>query len=207
MEREKLIEMQNLGLRIYLIRHGATEWSLSGRHTSRTDVPLTAAGEDGARQLSQRLRDIKFVQVLTSPRQRARRTLELAALGRAAEIEPDLVEWDYAEYEGKRSVDIRIGRPAWNLFRDGCPRGETPAQISDRADRLIGRLRPLDGNVALFTHGHLGRVLAARWIGLPVSAARSFLLDPASLSVLAYEHGNVESPVIALWNAGSEATR
>jgi Fructose-2,6-bisphosphatase len=192
--------------RIYLIRHGETEWSLSGRHTGRTDISLTAPGEDAARELGQRLRDIQFARVLTSPRQRARRTCELAGLGPVAEIEPDLAEWDYGDYEGQRSVDILKGRPDWNLFRDGCPRGETPTQISDRADRFIARLRVLDGNVALFSHGHFGRVLAARWIGLPVSEAQRFLLDTASLSILGYEHNHVESPVIALWNAGSGGT-
>jgi probable phosphoglycerate mutase len=192
--------------RIYLIRHGETEWSLSGQHTGRTDISLTASGEDGARELGQRLRDIQFARVLTSPRQRARRTCELAGLGPVAEIEPDLAEWDYGDYEGQRSVDILKGRPDWNLFRDGCPRGETPTQISDRADRFIARLRVLDGNVALFSHGHFGRVLATRWIGLPVSEAQRFLLDTASLSILGYEPNHVESPVIALWNAGSGAT-
>jgi broad specificity phosphatase PhoE len=187
--------------RIYLIRHGETEWSLSGRHTSRTDLPLTARGEDAARELGRRLRDIPFARVLTSPRQRARRTCELAALGPVAEIAPDLAEWDYGDYEGQRSADIRQGRPDWNLFRDGCPRGETPAQISERADRFIVRLRGLEGNVALFSHGHFGRVLAARWIGLPVSEAQHFLLGTASLGILDYEHNHVESPVIALWNA------
>jgi probable phosphoglycerate mutase len=197
---------QNMLPRIYLIRHGETEWSLSGQHTGRTDIPLTAPGEDGARELGQRLRDIQFARVLTSPRQRARRTCELAGLGSAAEIEPDLAEWDYGDYEGQRSANILQARPDWNLFRDGCPRGETPAQISDRADRLIARLRVLEGNVALFSHGHFGRVLAARWIGLPVSEAQRFLLDTASLSILGYEPNHVESPVIALWNAGSGAT-
>ena len=164
------------------------------------------AGGDGARELGQRLRDIQFARVLTSPRQRARRTCELAGLGSAAEIEPDLAEWDYGDYEGQRSANILQARPDWNLFRDGCPRGETPAQISERADRLIARLRVLEGNVALFSHGHFGRVLAARWIGLPVSEAQRFLLDTASLSILGYEPNHVESPVIALWNAGSGAT-
>jgi len=192
--------------RIYLIRHGETEWSLSGQYTSRTDIPLTTRGEDGARKLGQRLRDIRFARVLTSPRQRARRTCELAGLGPASEIEPDLAEWDYGDYEGQRSVDILKGRADWNLFRDGCPRGETPAQISDRADRFIARLRELDGNVALFSHGHFGRVLGARWIGLPVSEAQHFLLDTTSLSILDFEHNHIESPVIALWNAGSGAT-
>jgi broad specificity phosphatase PhoE len=192
--------------RIYLIRHGETEWSLSGQHTGHTDIPLTARGEDGARELGQRLRDIPFARVLTSPRQRARRTCELAGLGPMAEIEPDLAEWDYGDYEGQRSADIRKGRPDWNLFRDGCPHGEMPAQASDRADRLIVRLRSLDGNVALFSHGHFGRVLAARWIGLPVGEAQRFLLDTASLGILGYEYNRVESPVIALWNAGSGDT-
>jgi broad specificity phosphatase PhoE len=186
--------------RIYLIRHGETEWSLSGQHTGRTDIPLTARGEDGARKLGLRLREIHFNRVLTSPRQRARRTCELAGLGSVAEIEPDLAEWDYGDYEGERSAEIRKARPDWNLFRDGCPNGESPAQISGRADRLIARLRVLEGNVALFSHGHFGRVLAARWIGLPVIEAQCFLLDTASLNILGYEHDRVESPVIALWN-------
>lgn len=186
---------------IYLIRHGETEWSLSGQHTSRTDIPLTARGEDEARELGQRLRNIQFARVLTSPRQRARRTCELAGLGPAAEIEPDLAEWDYGDYEGQPSVDIRKGRPDWNLFRDGCPHGETPAQISDRADRFITRLRVLDGNVALFSHGHFGRVLAVRWIGLPVTQAQHFLLSTASLSILGYEHNRAEESAIVLWNA------
>ena len=191
--------------RLYLIRHGETEWSLSNQHTGRTDIPLTARGEERARELGQRLRNIQFGRVLTSPRQRARRTCELAGLDAEAEIEPDLTEWDYGDYEGQRSADIRIQRPDWNLFRDGCPRGETPAQISDRADRLIARLRVLDGKVALFSHGHFGRVLAARWIGLPVGEAQRFLLETASLSILDHEHNYVELPVIALWNAGSGA--
>ena len=186
--------------RIYLIRHGETEWSLSGQHTSRTDIPLTAHGEDGARKLGLRLRGIHFARVLTSPRQRARRTCELAGLGSVAEIEPDLTEWDYGDYEGLRSAEIRKARPDWNLFRDGCPNGESPGQISHRTDRLIARLRALDGNVALFSHGHFGRVMAARWIGLPVIEAQRFLLDTASLNILGYDYDRVESPVIALWN-------
>ncbi|MGD1089860.1 MAG: histidine phosphatase family protein [Verrucomicrobiota bacterium] len=192
--------------RIYLIRHGQTEWSLSGRHTSRTDIPLTMRGEEGARQLGLCLRDIRFARVLTSPRQRARQTCELAGLGPAAEIEPDLTEWDYGDYEGQRSADILQARPDWNLFRDGCPNGETPAQVSDRADRLILRLRSLSGNVALFSHGHFGRVLATRWIGLPVGMAQRFLLDTASFGILDFEHTRIGSPVIALWNAASTAT-
>lgn len=187
--------------RIYLIRHGETEWSHSGRHTSHTDLPLTARGENSARELGSRLGNIPFDQVLTSPRQRARRTCELAGLGRAVELEADLAEWDYGDYEGQVSVDIRKVRPDWHLFRDGCPGGETPAQISDRADRLVARLRTLGGSIALFSHGHFGRALAARWIGLPVSTAQHLLLDTASLSLLSYEPSHPEIPVIALWNA------
>jgi probable phosphoglycerate mutase len=191
--------------RIHLIRHGETEWSLSGQHTGRTDIPLTARGEDAARELGQRLRDIQFTRVLTSPRPRAQRTCELVGLGAVAEVEQDLTEWDYGDYEGQRSADILQARPDWNLFRDGCPRGETPAQVSERADRLIARLRTMQGNIAIFSHGHFGRVLAARWIGLPVRQAEHFLLSTASLSVLGYEHDLAKEPAIVLWNAVSNA--
>jgi probable phosphoglycerate mutase len=188
--------------KIFLIRHGETEWSLSSRHTSRTDIPLTEQGERDARKLGERLRDFKFSQVFTSPRQRAQRTCELAGLAQVAKIEPDLAEWDYGDYEGQHSVDIRKGRPDWNLFRDGCPRGEMPAQVSNRADRLIARLCALDGNVALFSHGHFGCVLAARWIGLPVIEGQHFLLGTASLSILGCEPNHLGVPVIELWNSG-----
>ena len=190
-----------MGQRIYLIRHGETEWSLSGQHTGSTDIPLIARGEDAARNLGLRLREIPFARVLTSPRLRARRTCELAGLGPVAEIEPDLAEWDYGDYEGLLSAEILKGRPDWNIYRDGCPDGESPGQISARADRLIVRLRGLVGNVALFSHGHFGRVLAARWIGLPLGEAQRFQLDTASLGILSYERDRGESPVIALWNA------
>jgi probable phosphoglycerate mutase len=187
--------------RLYLVRHGGTEWSLSGQHTGRTDIPLTARGEDEARALEKRLRDIRFARVLTSPRQRARRTCELAGLGPAAEIEPDLAEWDYGDYEGQRTVDIRKERAGWNVFRDGCPHGEMPAQVSGRADRLIARLGAVAGNVALFSHGQFGCVLAVRWIGLPVAEGQHFPLGPASLSILGPEPGHPEVRVITLWNA------
>jgi broad specificity phosphatase PhoE len=187
--------------RIYLVRHGETSWSLSGRHTGRTDIPLTANGEAQARALGPRLRAVDFGLVLTSPAGRARRTCELAGLPRAAEIEPDLAEWDYGDYEGRLSAEILKERPGWDLFRDGCPHGETPEQISSRADRLLERLRPQDGIVAVFSHGHFGRVLAARWIGVPVLDAQRFLLDPASLSILGLEHDKPSAPVIALWNS------
>ena len=187
--------------RLFLVRHGETAWSQSGQHTGRTDVPLTARGEASARKLGPRLSGVPFSAVLTSPAQRARRTCELAGLAGAARIEPDLAEWDYGAYEGKRSAEILRERAGWIIFRDGCPGGETPAQVSDRADRLIARLRTLDGTVAAFTHGHFGRVLAARWIGLPIIEARGLLLSTASLSILAYEHDNPEEPVLALWNS------
>ena len=187
--------------RIHLIRHGETEWSLTGQHTGRTDLPLTPRGEEKARQLGKQLQGIQFTRVFTSPRQRAKRTCELAGLGVAPEIEPDLAEWDYGEYEGQRTADIRKQRPDWNIFEHGCPGGESPDQISARADRLIARLRTIEGNVALFSHGHFGRVLAVRWIGLAVSAGQRLTLDTASVSILGYEHERVTEPVIALWNA------
>jgi probable phosphoglycerate mutase len=187
--------------RLYLVRHGETAWSLSGQHTGRTDIALTKQGEQDARMLAGQLRAVRFSRVFTSPLRRARRTCELAGLGELAEIEPDLTEWDYGDYEGQRPADIRRARPDWNVFRDGCPRGESPAQVSERADRLIARLRTLEGNVAIFSHGHLGRVLAARWIGLQVRQAQHFLLTTASLSILGYEHNLAEAPAIVLWNA------
>jgi broad specificity phosphatase PhoE len=158
-------------VRLYLIRHGETEWSLSGQHTGRTDLPLTAQGEDEACKLLPCLSRIGFSGVLTSPLQRARRTCELAGLGAAAEIEPDLAEWHYGDYEGRLSHDIRKERPGWDVFRDGCPNGEKPNQVSDRADRLIARVCTLNGNIALFSHGQFVRVLAMRWIALSLSAA------------------------------------
>ncbi len=190
-------------VRLYLVRHGETEWSLSGRHTGRTDLPLTARGEDQARELARRLRDITFTHVLTSPRQRARQTCELAGLGPVAHVEEDLVEWDYGDYEGQRSVDIRKTRAGWNLFRDGCPNGEMPAHVSERADRLIRRLRALGGHIALFSHGQFGSVLAARWIGLPLVEAQHLPLETASLSILGYDPHHPEVGIIALWSAGS----
>ena len=166
-------------LRLYLIRHGETEWSLSGRRTGRSDIPLTAHGEDQARELRRRLEHVEFSTVLTSPLQRARRTCELAGLAAAAEIDPDLAEWHYGDYEGRSTVDIRKERPGWNVFRDGVPNGETPSQAGDRADQLIAHLRSLSGDVALFSHGQFGCVLAARWIGLPVIDAQHFSFGPA----------------------------
>jgi broad specificity phosphatase PhoE len=201
--REAVIGKTNLLSRVYLVRHGETAWSLFGKHTGRTDIPLTEQGQRDAHKLSERLHAVKFSRVFTSPLQRAQRTCELAGLGEIAEIEPDLTEWDYGEYEGKRSLDTRKKWPEWNLFRDGGPGGETPAQISERADRLITRLRTLEGNIAIFSHGQLGRVLAARWIGLPVGQAQHFVLSTASVSILGYEHNLAEESAILLWNAVS----
>jgi probable phosphoglycerate mutase len=203
MGREEMTGTPTMDSRLYLIRHGQTEWSLSGQHTGRTDLPLTEQGEQDARDLATRIRAVRFSCVFTSPRQRARRTCELVGLDAVAQREPDLAEWDYGDYEGQRSEDIRKERPDWNLFRDGCPRGESPLQVSERADRVIARLRAVEGNTAIFSHGHFGRVLAARWIGLPVSHAQHFLLSTASLSILGYEHNLAEEFAILLWNSVS----
>jgi probable phosphoglycerate mutase len=189
---------------VYLARHGETAWSLSGQHTGLTDLPLTERGERNARSLGERLKGLRFAKVLTSPLQRAARTCELAGFG--AEVDRDLVEWDYGQYEGRRSADIRLERPDWQLFRDGCPGGESPDQIGARADRVVSRVRALaspaapgPGDVLLFSSGHFLRVLTARWLGLEPAAGKFFLLSTASLSALGYEHDRSQ-PVIRLWN-------
>ena len=192
-------------VRLYLVRHGETEWSLSGRHTGRTDLALTAHGESQARALRAALQAVQFARVFTSPAQRARSTCALAGLAAAAETEPDLAEWDYGDDEGLRSADIRKQRPGWNVYRDGCPGGESPGQVAARADRLLGRLRGLGGNVALFSHGQFGCSLAARWIGLPVAAGQHLQFDPASFGVLAFNPSHPGLPVIAHWNTTAAA--
>ncbi len=192
-----------MSLLLFLIRHGETEWTLSHRHTGRTDIPLTQHGEQEASQLGKRLTNLRFTRVFSSPTQRARRTCTLVGVTPVAEIDQDLAEWDYGDYEGLCTVDIRQTRPGWNIFQDGCPGGETPAQVSIRADRLITHLRTLDGNVALFSHGQFGCALAARWIGLPVVEGPHFLLGPASLSILGYDPDHPKIPVIALWNSAA----
>lgn len=184
---------------VYLARHGETAWTISRQHTGRTDLPLTTHGEAEARRLEQRLKGLTFASVLTSPLQRALRTCELAGFRSAAEINPDLVEWDYGAYEGRTSADIHVERPDWELFRDGAPGGESPERIGARADRVIRRVRAVDGNTLLFSSGHFLRVLAARWLGLEPGAGRYFLLGTASLSALGYEHDHSD-PVIRLWN-------
>jgi probable phosphoglycerate mutase len=184
---------------VYLARHGETAWSLSGQHTGLTDLPLTERGERNARQLGQRLKGLNFAKVFTSPLQRAARTCELAGFGAVAQVDRDLVEWDYGQYEGRRSAEILAERPDWQLFRDGCPGGETPQQVDARGDRVLSRLRAAPGNVLLFSSGHFLRVLTARWLNLQPEAGRYFFLSTASLSVLGYEH-NLGKPVIRLWN-------
>lgn len=185
---------------LYLIRHGETAWSLSGQHTGKTDIPLTTKGEEQARHLAPRLHALRFTDVLSSPYIRARQTCELAGFGSRCGIEADLAEWDYGEYEGLRSDEIHKKNPDWNVFTHGCPGGESPTDVSHRADRLLARLRKAKGATAVFSHGHFGRVLAARWIGAPIEEGQRLLLSPASLSMFCYEHDDPASPVIALWN-------
>ena len=184
---------------VYLARHGETAWSISGQHTGLTDLPLTERGERNARRLGKRLRGLTFTRVLTSPLQRAARTCELAGFGGVAQIEPDLLEWNYGDYEGRRSAEIHAERPAWQLFRDGCPGGETPGQVGARADNVLRKMHAFSGDLLLFSSGHFLRVLAARWLGLKPGAGRFFLLSTASLSALSYEH-NRSQPAIRLWD-------
>jgi len=185
---------------IYLARHGETAWSLSGQHTGVTDLPLTERGERNARQLGERLKGLTFAKVFTSPLQRTTRTFELTGVGAAAEADRDLMEWNYGEYEGRRTAEILAERPDWQLFRDGCPGGESPSEVGKRADRVVSRVRAVHGNVLLFSSGHFSRVFAARWLGLEPGAGRYFLLSTASLGMLAYEHNSLSEPVIRLWN-------
>lgn len=183
----------------YLARHGETAWSLTGQHTGLTDLPLTERGESNARRLGNRFAGISFAKILTSPLQRARRTCELAGFGGAAEVDPNLVEWNYGDYEGRRSVDILAERPDWQLFRDGCPNGESPEKVGARADKVVSRLRSISGNTLIFSSGHFLRVLTARWLGLEPAAGRFFVLDTASASVLGYEN-SLSHAAIRLWN-------
>ena len=185
---------------IYIARHGETAWTITGQHTGLTDLPLTAQGENNARGLGERLKGIEFAKVFTSPLQRARRTCELAGFGASAEVDNDLVEWNYGEYEGLRSAEIRAKRPGWDLFRDGAPGGESPAQVATRADNVWKRVRTINGNVLIFSSGHFIRVLVARWIGLEPSVhSNSFLLSTASLSSVGYDQ-DLSRPVVRLWN-------
>jgi broad specificity phosphatase PhoE len=185
-------------VQVFAIRHGETEWSLSGQHTGTTDIPLT----DNGRRLAERIRPAlakeAFALVLVSPLQRARETCNLAGLGRTAIIDADLVEWNYGAYEGLTPSQIHANAPGWLIFRDGCPGGETPAEVGARVDRVIARARAVEGDVALFAHGHVLRVLVARWLGLPAGAGQHFLLDTGTLNVLAYYRG---IPAVKTWNA------
>ncbi len=184
---------------VYLARHGETAWSVSGQHTGLTDLPLTERGECNARRLRERLGGLTFAKVFTSPLQRAMRTCELAGFKSAAQIDRDLVEWDYGDYEGRLTADIMAERPGWELFRDGCPGGESPQQVAARADRVAERVRSVAGDVVLFSSGHFLRMLATRWIGMEAHNARSLMLGTASLSALGYEH-SLSQPAIVLWN-------
>jgi probable phosphoglycerate mutase len=184
---------------VYAARHGETAWSLSGQHTGLTDLPLTERGERNARRLAERLRGLTFARVFTSPLARASRTCELAGFGDVAELDRDLLEWNYGDYEGRPTVDIHAQRPDWQLFRDGCPGGESPEQVGVRADHVVSRVRAIQGNVLLFSSGHFLRVFAARWLGLEPGAGRYFLLSTASVSAVGYEH-SLSEPAICLWD-------
>jgi broad specificity phosphatase PhoE len=186
-------------LAIYLVRHGETTWSLTGQHTGLTDMPLTERGERNARRLGDRLAGLAFAKVFTSPLQRAARTCELAGFAGAAEVDRELIEWNYGEYEGLRTTEIHARRPDWQLFRDGCPGGESPDQVGARADHAVSRARAIKGDVLIFSSGHFLRVLAARWLVLEPAAGRFFMLNTASVSVLGYEN-SLSKPVIRLWN-------
>jgi broad specificity phosphatase PhoE len=190
--------MERDAQKIYLIRHGETEWSRAGKHTGVTDVVLTEHGRETARLLQPVLAPEKFTLVLSSPLQRARETCELAGLGRLAIVEADLIEWNYGEYEGLTTRQIQSVRPGWSVFHDGCPAGETPEQVGERVDRVIAKIRASGGNVALFAHGHILRVLAARWIRLAPSVGAHLLLDAATICVLGYYY---ETPALKMWNA------
>jgi broad specificity phosphatase PhoE len=187
---------------IWLVRHGETEWSLSGRHTGRSDIPLTPNGEEAARKLAPRLEGRSFSAVWSSPSQRARNTCRLAGFDAGAAVKADLAEWDYGAYEGITTKEILAGRPGWQLFRDGCPNGEAAADVGARADNIVAQLREVDSPILIFSSSHFLRVLAARWLGLPPEDGARFILDTASVSVLGYEHDRTE-PVIRRWNGGA----
>ncbi len=192
--------------RLYMVRHGNTEWSETHRFTGRTDLPLNARGEANARLLASRLGGLTFSHVFTSPLQRARKTCELAGFGSAAEIDPDLLEWNYGELEGRFSPDIHRERPTWNLFTDGAPGGESPQDVASRADHFIARVRQITGDVIAFASGHITRVIAARWISLPPDGAGKLLCSTASIGILSYEH-DLKHPAIQLWNDDSSIPR
>ena len=184
---------------VYLARHGETAWSLSGQHTGLTDIPLTEHGERNAFRIGQRLAGMSFAMILTSPLKRAIQTCQLAGFGSEARAENNLVEWNYGNYEGRRTAEIQTERPDWELFHDGCPGGESPEEVGGRADAVISRLRATVGDVLIFSSGHFLRVLAARWLGLEPATGRFLALDTASLSLRGYEN-SISRPAIRLWN-------
>ena len=186
--------------KLYLARHGDTAWTDSHQHTGRTDIPLNERGEVHARQLGERLRGFSFVRVFTSPLQRASRTCELAGFGALAEVDADLIEWDYGRFEGTLTSDILKNRPNWDLYRDGCPHGESPEDIAARADRFIARVHRMTGDILAFSSGHIIRMIAARWNGLAPASGRLFFCRPASVGVLGFEHNSRDEPIIGLWN-------
>jgi probable phosphoglycerate mutase len=186
--------------RLFLARHGDTAWTDSRQRTGRTDLPLNERGEERARHLGERLKGFTFTQVFTSPLQRASRTCALAGFGEVAEVDPNLVEWDYGRFEGKMTRQILEERPGWEMFRDGCPDGESPGDVAARADRFIARVRGFSGDVLAFSSAHVIRMIAARWLGLPPGAGRYFFCRPASVGVLGFEHNNRDEPIIGLWN-------
>ena len=190
---------------VYLVRHGETAWSLTGQHTGRTDLPLTSHGEAQARKLHERLQGPRFAQVFSSPLQRAMRTCQLAGFGSVASLDPELTEWDYGDYEGQTLGEIQRERPGWDLFRDGCPGGESVSQVTERVDRVLSRMRAVEGTLLIFSSGHLLRVLAARWLGTDAELGRGLQLDAASVCVLSYDHKGTDR-VIRLWNDAARET-
>jgi broad specificity phosphatase PhoE len=194
-----------MATQLYLIRHGETAWSLTGQHTGRTDLPLTLTGEQMAARLRDRLSAMDFAYVFTSPLERAHRTCELAGWGGVARVEPDLQEWDYGAYEGRTSAEIRAEQPGWDVFRDGCPQGESVEQVTRRADQVLNLLRPLEGTVAVFSHGHYLRVLAMRWLGFPIIEGRKFPLDTGSVSLLTLSPTGERIPMITYWNLSEKS--
>lgn len=185
--------------KIYLARHGETTWSLSGQHTGMTDIPLTEQGEKNAKQLGKRLKGLTFAKVFSSPLQRALKTCELSGFGKVVTPDPLLEEWNYGDYEGRTTREIQQTQPDWFIFRDGCPGGETPAQVANRCDEMIEKMKAINGDILIFAHAHILRMLTTRWLGLPAEEGRLYFLSTASLSMLGYEH-NLSEPVIRLWN-------
>jgi probable phosphoglycerate mutase len=192
-----------MSLRLFIMRHGETEWTLSGQHSGRAAISLTENGKAEAKAMGERIRDIEFSTILVSPLHRARQTCEWAGLSEHAKFDEDLAEWDNGGYEGRTTEEILAENPGWNLYHDGCPGGEQPMQVSQRVDRFIDSLKKLDGDIAIVSHGHLIRVLAARWLGLSVSFGQHLLLDTASISILCLEHDRWDQPAILLWNSSN----